>query len=121
MAGEIFRSDLTGDGTVGDLLPETHIGSTGKYSTSSLTQVIQHYDSTYAGQLTPAGNALMLSHLFSEDQLLALDAYAPTIQGGQGLPLHFAQATWLKTMDLRLEPAVPDRRAGETGTERLGV
>ena len=44
----------------------------------------------------------MLSHLFSEDQLLALGAYAPTIQGGQGLPLHFAQATWLKTMDLRL-------------------
>ena len=41
VAGEIFRSDLTGDGTVGDLLPQTHIGSTGKYSTSNLTKVIR--------------------------------------------------------------------------------
>jgi hypothetical protein len=102
VAGEIFRSDLTGDGTVGDLLPQTHIGSTGKYSTSNLTQVIQRYDTTYAGNLTPAGGALLLSHLFSEGQLLALGAYAPSIAGGQGLPNHFAQATWLKTMDLRL-------------------
>jgi hypothetical protein len=102
VAGEIFRSDLTGDGTVGDLLPQTHIGSTGKYSTSNLTQVIQLYDTTYAGNLTPAGGALLLSHLFSEGQLLALGAYAPSIAGGQGLPNHFAQATWLKTMDLRL-------------------
>ena len=28
VAGEIFRSDQTGDGTVGDLLPATYIGST---------------------------------------------------------------------------------------------
>jgi hypothetical protein len=102
VAGEIFRSDLTGDGTVGDLLPQTFIGSTGKYSTGKLTQVIQHYDSTYAGQVTPAGSSLLASGLFRQDQLSSLGAYAPTIQGGQGLPNHFAQATWLKTMDLRL-------------------
>jgi len=102
VAGEIFRSDLTGDGTVGDLLPQTHIGSTGKYSTSNLTQVIQNYDTNYAGHLTPAGGALVASGLFNQSQLLALGAYAPTIEGGQGLPNHFAQATWLKTMDLRL-------------------
>jgi hypothetical protein len=102
VAGEIFRSDLTGDGTVGDLLPQTFIGSTGKYSTGNLTQVIQQYDTTYAGHLTPAGGALVNSGLFNQSQLLALGAYAPTIQGGQGLPNHFASATWLKTMDVRL-------------------
>jgi hypothetical protein len=102
VAGEIFRSDLTGDGTVGDLLPQTYIGSTGKYSAGTFTQVIQRYNAIYAGQLTPAGSALAAAGLFTQGQLLALDAYPPTIQGGQGLPLHFASATWLKTMDLRL-------------------
>jgi len=99
VAGEIFRSDLTGDGTVGDLLPQTSIGSTGKYSTSKLTQVIQHYNTTYAGHLTPAGNDLLSSGLFRSDQLGALGAFAPPIQG---LPGHYAEATWLKTIDLRL-------------------
>jgi hypothetical protein len=99
VAGEIFRSDLTGDGTVGDLLPQTFIGSTGKYSTSKLTQVIQHYEATSAERLTPAGKSLVNSGLFTSDQLGKLRAFAPDIQG---LPGHFAQATWLKTVDLRL-------------------
>ena len=60
VAGEIFRSDLTGDGTVGRSFAETFIGSTGKYSNSDLTKVIQLYDSSIAGQLTPAGNALLM-------------------------------------------------------------
>jgi hypothetical protein len=99
VAGEIFRSDVTGDGTVGDLLPATIIGSTGKYSNGNLTQVITHYNQAYAGKLTPAGQALATSGLFTPQQLLALGAYAPLIQG---LPSHAAEATWLKTMDLRL-------------------
>jgi hypothetical protein len=99
VAGEIFRSDLTGDGTVGDLLPNTNIGSTGKYSNGNLAQVISRYNQTYAGKLTPAGQALATAGLFSTPQLLALGAYAPLIQG---LPSHAATATWLKTMDLHL-------------------
>ena len=97
--GEIFRSDVTGDGTVGDLLPRTIIGSTGKYSNGNLTKAIKFYDTNYAGQLTPAGNALVTSQLFSATQLHQLGAYAPVIQP---LPGRAAQATWLKTMDLRL-------------------
>jgi len=99
VAGEIFRSDITGDGTVGDLLPDTFIGSTGKYSTSNLTKAIALYNSNDAGKLTPAGNDLLTSGLFRADQLGALGAYAPLVQG---LPGHFAEATWLKTIDLRL-------------------
>ena len=97
--GEIFRSDVSGDGTVGDLLPSTIIGSTGKYSNSNLTKVIKFYDTNYAGQLTPAGNTLVTNQLFSALQLHQLGAYAPVIQP---LPGRAAQATWLKTMDLRL-------------------
>ena len=107
VAGEIFRSDLTGDGTVGDLLTGTTLGSTGRYSTSNVTKAIAFYDSNIAGQLTPAGNVLVNSQLFRSDQLHSLGAYAPLVVGGQAgqqeaLPGHYAQATWLKTMDLRL-------------------
>jgi hypothetical protein len=107
--GEIFRSDITGDGTVGDLLPG-FIGSTGKYSTSKLTRSIAFYNSNFAGKLTPAGSALTNADLFRGDQLVSLGAYSPFIcsnvpslsQPCQALPGHYAQATWLKTIDLRL-------------------
>ena len=99
VAGEIFRSDVTGDGTVGDLIPGTIIGSTGKYSNTDLTNVIKAYNRNVAGQLTPAGDVLVGAGLFSVTQLHALGAYLPVIQG---LPEHAAQATWLKTMDLRV-------------------
>jgi hypothetical protein len=99
VAGEIFRSDITGDGTVGDLLPATVIGSTGKYGHTDLTKAISYYNSTYAGKLTPAGQALVNSNLFSGQQLIALGAFSPLVQG---LPANAATATWLKTMDLRL-------------------
>lgn len=99
VAGEIFRSDLTGDGTVGDLLPSTSIGSTGKYSTSNLNNSIAYYNNSFAGKLTPAGQVLVNSQLFTGQQMVALGAYSPLIQS---LPGHFADATWLKTMDLRL-------------------
>ncbi len=98
VAGEIFRSDLTGDGTVGDLLPG-FLGSMGKYSTSKITKEITYYNSTYAGKLTPAGNLLTAANLFTGQELVALGAYAPLIQGPPG---HYAEATWLKTIDLRL-------------------
>src|SRR5208283_5822845 len=100
VAGEIFRSDISGDGTVGDLLPETYIGSTGKYSTTNVTRAIAYYNSNAAGKLTPAGAALVSSGLFRANQLQQLGAYAPLIQG---IPSdHYAEAPWLKTMDLRL-------------------
>jgi hypothetical protein len=47
VAGEIFRSDITGHGTVGDL--PGFIGGAGKYSTSKLNQLIAVYNSNFAG------------------------------------------------------------------------
>ena len=98
VAGEIFRSDLTGDSTVGDLVPQTFLGSTGKYSTSNVTKMIANYNQSFAGKLTPAGEALVNSNLFTGAELVALGAFSPLIQAPPG---HFAEATWLKTMDLR--------------------
>ena len=109
VAGEIFRSDISGDGTVGDLLP-SFIGSTGKYSTTKLTKSIAFYNGVFAGKLTPAGQDLLGSNLFTGSQLVSLGAYSPLIcsnlhtfgQACQALPGHSAEATWLKTVDLRL-------------------
>jgi hypothetical protein len=78
--GEIFRSDLTGDGTVGDVLPGTNLGSFGRsVNPSNINNYINAYNSKYAGQLTPAGQALVTAGLFSTLQLQQLGAVAPTL------------------------------------------
>ncbi len=86
--GEIFRSDITGDGTgagdslfgQGDVLPGTNVGSFGRdVKASNINSVIQAYNTTMAGQLTPAGQALVSAGLFSSDQLKALGAVTPTL------------------------------------------
>jgi len=97
--GEIFRSDVTGDGTVGDLLPGTKIGGAGGYSGSSLKDAISFYNTTYAGKLTPAGQKLVSTNLFTASQLSALGALYPALQP---LPANAATEPWLKTVDLRL-------------------
>ncbi|MFY9560319.1 MAG: carboxypeptidase regulatory-like domain-containing protein [Terriglobales bacterium] len=108
VAGEIFRTDATGDGTVGDLLPGTKVGGLGGYSSNDLNKAIGVYNTNYAGRLTSAGAQLVVSKLFTSDQLSKLGALYPFVCAGpsqpncQALPGHNAQATWLKTIDLRL-------------------
>ena len=77
--GEIFRSDLSGDGTVGDILNGTYIGSTGKYSPTNVDKAIASYNQSQGGNLTPAGVALASASLFTPDQLRRLGAVAPYI------------------------------------------
>lgn len=99
VAGEIFRTDWTGDGTVGDLLPgKMKIGSVGRYTVDNVANAIKSYNTNYAGKLTPAGNDLVSAGLFSSNQLAALGAVMPLIQ--QVNP--GATPTWLKTIDLHL-------------------
>ena len=78
--GEIFRTDITGDGTIGDVAPGTNIGSFGRSITAStLKNYISTYNSKFAGQLTPAGQALVAANLFTQAQLVALGAVTPTL------------------------------------------
>ncbi|MFZ1917606.1 MAG: carboxypeptidase-like regulatory domain-containing protein [Terriglobales bacterium] len=106
--GEIFRSDLSGDGTVGDILNGTYIGSTGKYSPTNVDKAIASYNQSQGGNLTPAGFALVSSALFRSDQLSKLGAVAPYISSCSppspacGLPGRWAAENWFKTVDLRL-------------------
>ena len=78
--GEIFLSDVTGDGTVGDVVPGSNIGSFGRgIKAGDINSFINNYNSTDAGQLTPAGQALVNAGLFSPAQLQALGAVTPTL------------------------------------------
>jgi Carboxypeptidase regulatory-like domain len=78
--GEIFLTDVTGDGTVGDVVPGSNVGAFGRsIKASQLNNFINSYNSTSAGQLTPAGQSLVSAGLFTAAQLTALGAVTPTL------------------------------------------
>jgi hypothetical protein len=78
--GEIFLSDVTGDGTVGDVVPGTNVGSFGRgIKPGQINNLINSYNNNSAGQLTPAGQALVGAGLFSGSQLTALGAVEPLL------------------------------------------
>lgn len=78
---EIFRTDMTGDGSGGDVLPGTNLGSYGRSisSPSKLNQKIFEFNSKSGGSLTPAGNALVAAKLMTAGQMTALGATVPTL------------------------------------------
>jgi len=69
-AGEIFRTDFTGDGTTQDPVPGTHVGNFDRgINASSINQVLTNYNTKVALQLTPAGQQLVQNGLFTDSQL----------------------------------------------------
>jgi hypothetical protein len=69
----IFRSDVTGDGTVGDLAPGTLPGDyMHRIKPGSLGKYVANFNQTIAGTLTPAGQVLVTNNLFTPAQLSAL-------------------------------------------------
>jgi hypothetical protein len=77
---EIFMTDLTGDGSGGDVLPGTNLGSFGHgVNPGNLNNVISKFNSVTAGTLTPAGQALVTTGLFSSAQLTQLGGVVPAI------------------------------------------
>lgn len=71
----IFVTDLDGDGTAGDLMPGTEPGSyMHQVKGGGLSKLIDNYNATQAGTLTPAGQMLVTQGLFTASQLSQLGA-----------------------------------------------
>lgn len=110
--GEIFRTDFTGDGTVQDPLPGTHLGQFDRGTNASqLNTLIGKYNATYANQPTPAGNVLIQNGLMSATELQNLGGVAPQICpappttdpcGSGNSPGSQVNFTWLRALDLKL-------------------
>ena len=124
-SGEIFRTDVNGDGEFGgasqtsnngygDILPGTQVGAFGRdVSPGDLNKVINSYLTNSAGQLTPAGQALVTANLFTTSQLQTLGAVTPGACDANGNPINTTQPScialapngnvglgWLKSFDL---------------------
>jgi hypothetical protein len=98
--GEIFRTDFTGDGTIQDPIPGTTTGSFMRgINASNINATIDRYNSTYAGKPTPAGQVLIQNGLFTEPQLVALGAVAPSLPDAPPGQVNMA---WLRAFDLKL-------------------
>jgi carboxypeptidase family protein len=107
-AGEIFRTDFTGDGTVGDIVPGTDIGSYGRsVSANGLATVINNYNTNSANKLTPAGQVVVNSGLITAGQMAALGGVTDTLAPVQPGTL-FAN-TWLRAFDLKFSVPISIR------------
>ena len=99
-AGEIFRTDFTGDGTTQDPVPGTCVGEFDRgISAGSINRVIYNYNNTVAGNPTAAGQVLIQQGLMTSAQLTALGAIAPALPEA---PANQVNLGWLRVFDTTL-------------------
>ncbi|MGH9486028.1 MAG: TonB-dependent receptor [Terriglobales bacterium] len=86
--GEIFTDDWLGSGTAAfgtaQPIPGTQLGAFDRNisSPAQLQNLINAYNSSHAGTLTPAGNALLKAGLMTQAQMSALGLVMPSINVG---------------------------------------
>jgi hypothetical protein len=79
-AGDIFISDLDGDGTTGDVVAGANVGSfMRQFNAHNINNLINSYNSTNAGQLTPAGKAVVNSGVLTQQELALLGGVQQTL------------------------------------------
>lgn len=98
--GEIFRTDFTGSGVTQDPIPGTKVGNFDRgINAAGLNTVIANYNSTVAGQPTPAGKALVANNLMAQSDVIGLAAVAPTLTPAPPGQVNYS---WLRTFDTNL-------------------
>jgi len=96
-AGEILRTDFTGDGTTPDPVPGTHVGEFDRGITASnINPVIDNYNATLSGRPTPAGEVLIQGGLMTLVQLTTLGGVAPALPAA---PANRVNLGWLRVFD----------------------
>jgi hypothetical protein len=99
------NGDGTGDGysangtngTLGSILPGTNLGSYGRgINGKNINAVINNYNANYAGQPTPAGQALIQAGLMGQADLTALGGVMPAVNAA---PADQANNAWLRDFD----------------------
>ncbi len=79
-AADVFLSDVTGDGTGGDVLPGTNVGAFGRtVRANSINTLINTFNNNYAGTLTPAGQAVVNAGIFTAAQMQQLGGVIQSI------------------------------------------
>ncbi|MBB5340911.1 TonB-dependent receptor [Tunturiibacter gelidoferens] len=117
--GQLFQTDVDGDGTVGDLVPGTIPGAyEHEVKGAGLNRLINNYNATQAGTLTPAGQAVVAAGLFTPGQLTALNGVQQAIALGPNKPLNNAA---LRTFDLSANYPIHIRKLGESFSLVPGV
>lgn len=93
--GDIFVDDIDGDGTVGDVLPGTNIGSFMRtLGPHSINKAIDAYNQKYVGTLTPAGTQVVNSGALTSTQMVQI--------GGTPQPITDAPSNQLGNDMLRI-------------------
>ncbi len=88
-AGEIFRTDVDGDGQTGDLVPGTGPGFyMHQVKGAGLNRLINSYNAANAGKPTPAGQALINSGVLSASDLTALNGVQQAIATAPTSPIN---------------------------------
>jgi hypothetical protein len=96
-AGEIFRTDFTGDGTTQDPIPGTKVGNFDRgINAAGINAVLSRYNSTVAGQPTPAGQVLIANNLMTASDLTNLGGVAPSVALA---PADQVNLGWLRAFD----------------------
>ena len=99
-AGELFRTDFTGDGTSQDPVPGTHVGEFDRgINASNINRTIKNYNDTVAGKPTPAGQILIQDGLMTSTQLTTLGGVAPALPDA---PSNQVNLGWLHVFDLTM-------------------
>lgn len=102
-AGEIFRTDFTGDGTTQDPIPGTKVGEFMRgINASNINKTIAAFNANVVGQPTPAGQALVGANLMTASQLSQLGGVA---NGGNPLPLapsDQVNLSWMRALDMTI-------------------
>jgi hypothetical protein len=99
--GQIFQTDFTGDGTTQDPIPGTHVGNFDRgINAKGINTAISRYNTSVAGQPTPAGAVVVGANLgIQASDLVGLGGVAPSLPLA---PAGQQNYSWLKTFDTTL-------------------